>query len=132
VNGGHYPVWQSLARDYLAIMASSVSSERAFSSAGITICKRRNRLKGDIVEALQCLKSFIHQDLMARDIVTIAEEEAELDYADEQHANQDHSATEVVGHQWGDDLSVDGSSDDDGGDDVGDVETEIDLSASQP
>jgi hypothetical protein len=37
-------------------MASSVSSERAFSSAGLTITKRRNRLKGDIVEALQVLK----------------------------------------------------------------------------
>jgi hypothetical protein len=33
-------------------MASSVSSKRAFSSAGITICKRRNRLDEDIVEAL--------------------------------------------------------------------------------
>lgn len=51
-------IWASLARDYLAIMASSVSSERAFSSAGITITKRRNRLKGDIMEALQFLKSF--------------------------------------------------------------------------
>ena len=37
-------------------MASSVSSERAFSAAGITISKRCNRLKGDIVEALQFLK----------------------------------------------------------------------------
>ncbi len=37
-------------------MASSVSSERAFSAAGMTITKRRNRLKADIVEALQFLK----------------------------------------------------------------------------
>ena len=59
-----YPVWASLARDHLAIMASSVSSERAFSSAGITISKRRNRLKGDIVEALQFLKCLIHRDLV--------------------------------------------------------------------
>ncbi|KAJ3495089.1 hypothetical protein NMY22_g19981 [Coprinellus aureogranulatus] len=46
------PTWASLARDYLAIMALSVSSERAFSAAGITISKRRNALKADIVEAL--------------------------------------------------------------------------------
>jgi hypothetical protein len=46
-----------LALDHLAIVASSVSSERAFSSAGITITKRRNRLRGDIVEALQVLKA---------------------------------------------------------------------------
>ncbi|KAJ7315399.1 ribonuclease H-like domain-containing protein, partial [Mycena albidolilacea] len=51
-NAHRYPVWALLARDYLAIMASSVSSERAFSSAGITISKCRNRLKGEIVEAL--------------------------------------------------------------------------------
>ena len=51
-----YPTWASLARDYLAVMASSVSSECAFSSAGITVSKRRNQLKGDIVEALQCMK----------------------------------------------------------------------------
>ena len=35
-----------LARDYLSIMASSVSSERASSQGGITISKRRSCLKG--------------------------------------------------------------------------------------
>jgi hypothetical protein len=48
-------------------MASSVSSERAFSQGGITISKRRNRLKGDIVEALQCIKCAIHHDLLFRE-----------------------------------------------------------------
>ncbi|KAJ7627444.1 ribonuclease H-like domain-containing protein [Roridomyces roridus] len=66
-NYERYPVWGSLARDYLAIMSSSVSSERAFSSAGITISKRRNRLKADVVEALQCLKCFIVRNLLFRD-----------------------------------------------------------------
>lgn len=45
-------------------MASSVSSERAFSFAGITITKCRNRLKLDIVEALQFLKCTYHHDLL--------------------------------------------------------------------
>ncbi|KIK31598.1 hypothetical protein CY34DRAFT_39380, partial [Suillus luteus UH-Slu-Lm8-n1] len=54
-NALRYPTWASLARDYLSIMTSSVSSERAFSQGGITISKRWNRLKGDIVEALQSL-----------------------------------------------------------------------------
>lgn len=62
-----HPVWASLARDYLSIMASSVSSERAFSQGGITISKRRNRLKGDIVEALQCLKCSLRHDLLFRE-----------------------------------------------------------------
>jgi hAT family C-terminal dimerisation region len=48
-------------------MASSVSSERAFSSAGITISKRRSRLKPDIVEALQFLKCLHRRELIYRD-----------------------------------------------------------------
>ncbi|EPQ59871.1 hypothetical protein GLOTRDRAFT_23951, partial [Gloeophyllum trabeum ATCC 11539] len=55
-NAHRFPTWAALARDYLAVMATSVSSERTFSSAGITITKHRNRLKGDIVEAFQVLK----------------------------------------------------------------------------
>jgi hypothetical protein len=60
-------------------MASSVSSERAFSSAGITISKRRNRLKKDIVEALQCLKCMYHNNLIFREIETILDEEKAMD-----------------------------------------------------
>ena len=68
VNGSRYhPAWASLARDYLSIMSSSVSSERAFSQGGITIRKRWNRLKGDIVGALQCVKCAIRHDLLFRE-----------------------------------------------------------------
>jgi hypothetical protein len=63
-NSSRYPVWASLARDYLPIMASSISSERAFSSAGVTISKRRSRLKPDIVEALQFLKCLHRRELI--------------------------------------------------------------------
>ena len=77
-------------------MASSVSSERAFSVAGITICKRRNHLDADIIESLQCLKSFILQDLMVQDVVSIAEEEQDLDDADGQLVNQDTTAIDIV------------------------------------
>jgi hypothetical protein len=45
-------------------MASSVSSEQAFSQGGITISKHRNCLKGDIVEALQCIKCALRHDLL--------------------------------------------------------------------
>ena len=64
LNAHWYPTWASLAHDYLSVMASSVSSERAFSSAGITITKHRNRLKGDVVEALQCMKCIHHNELL--------------------------------------------------------------------
>jgi hypothetical protein len=60
-------------------MASSVSSERAFSSAGITLSKRRNRLQADIVEALQFLKCLFHHDLIFREVRTFTEEETLLD-----------------------------------------------------
>ena len=57
-------MWASLAKDYLSIMGSSVCSERAFSSAGITISKRCNQLKGDVVEALQFIKCLLQNDLI--------------------------------------------------------------------
>ena len=77
-------------------MASSVASERAFSSAGITISKCRNRLDGDIVEAIQCLKSLNNPDLMLRALPNVTDEEALLDKADLQLANQDGSAVDIV------------------------------------
>jgi hypothetical protein len=43
----------------MTIMSSLVSSEQAFSSAGITISKCCNQLNSDIVEALQVLKCMI-------------------------------------------------------------------------
>jgi hypothetical protein len=46
-----------MARDYFAIQGSSVPSERAFSSGGLTGTSLRNRLAPEIFEALQILKS---------------------------------------------------------------------------
>jgi hAT family C-terminal dimerisation region len=60
-------------------MATSVSSERAFSQGGITISKRRNRLKGDIVEALQCVKCAIRHDLLFREPEPCSVLEVELE-----------------------------------------------------
>jgi hypothetical protein len=59
-------------------MASSVSSERAFSSAGITISKRRNRLNPDIIEALQFLKCLYRRELLFREEVSTEREIEEL------------------------------------------------------
>jgi hypothetical protein len=47
-------------------MAFSVSSKHAFSQGGITISKCHNQLKGDVVEALQCVKCSLHHDLLFR------------------------------------------------------------------
>ncbi|EKM57933.1 uncharacterized protein PHACADRAFT_193064 [Phanerochaete carnosa HHB-10118-sp] len=67
LNAARSPTWASLAHDFLSIMASSVSSERAFSQAGITISPRRNWLKADVVEALQFMKCLLKHDLIFRE-----------------------------------------------------------------
>jgi len=46
-----------MARDYLAIQGSSVPSEQAFSSGGLTGTSLRNHLSPATFEALQILKS---------------------------------------------------------------------------
>jgi len=58
-------------------MSSSVSSERTFSQGGITISKRRNCLKGDIVEALQCIKCAIRHHLLFREPAPSSKSEME-------------------------------------------------------
>lgn len=76
-------------------MASSVSSERAFSQGGITISKRRNRLKGDIVEALQCVKCAIRHDLLFRESAPSSAVEEEFEESDNELEDDDNDV-EVV------------------------------------
>jgi len=45
-----------MAFDYLPIQASSVPCERVFSSSAETDTNKRNRIKPDLMEALQLLK----------------------------------------------------------------------------
>ena len=77
-------------------MASSVSSERAFSSAGITITKWRNRLKGDIIEALQFIKCSISKNVLYQEeVIGLTEEEVigvddgDLDWEDVEEEGSD-------------------------------------------
>ncbi|KIL56257.1 hypothetical protein M378DRAFT_89621, partial [Amanita muscaria Koide BX008] len=51
-----YPTLSRIARDYLAIQGSSVASERAFSSAGITDDLRRNHMDNQAFGLIQVLK----------------------------------------------------------------------------
>lgn len=46
-----------MAKDYLSIPASSTPSERLFSSEGLIVTDRRNRLSIRAIENLQMLKS---------------------------------------------------------------------------
>jgi hypothetical protein len=96
-------------------MASSVSSERAFSSAGITISKRRNRLKGDLVEALQCMKCIYHNGLLFREVQVSSEIEKELDGEEviDVDMDSDEVLQEADGFSW-DSIIVDDDEDGDG------------------
>jgi hypothetical protein len=80
-------------------MVSSVSSKHAFSSAGITISKCRNRLKGEIVEALQCLKCLINRHLLFREPELIDDdEEEELEAAEDTEKGWDCFLDDDVGN----------------------------------
>jgi hypothetical protein len=48
-----------MARDYLAIPATSASSERLFSSGKLLITDNRNSLGEYTIEAVECLKSWL-------------------------------------------------------------------------
>jgi hypothetical protein len=93
-------------------MASSVSSERAFSQGSITISKRRNRLKGDIVEALQCIKCAIRHDLLFREAgPSSLDEEKEDEYEVEDDLGEQEDDDMVDEDGW-DDLFLEEDEDD--------------------
>jgi hypothetical protein len=52
-----YPLLAAVARKWLSVPASSAASERVFSSAGLVVTKKRNRLKADKVATIVFLKT---------------------------------------------------------------------------
>ncbi|WOH04391.1 hypothetical protein DCAR_0623800 [Daucus carota subsp. sativus] len=59
VNGLKYPNLQHMARDFLAIPASTVASESAFSSSGRLVSPHRSRLHPKTIEALMRAQSWL-------------------------------------------------------------------------
>ncbi|GES83434.1 zinc finger BED domain-containing protein RICESLEEPER 2-like [Rhizophagus clarus] len=58
-----FPVLSLMAKDYLAIQSTSVACEQAFSVAGNTITKVRNRLCLETARASLCTKSWIENNI---------------------------------------------------------------------
>src|SRR5277367_832011 len=58
-HSSEFPIVSDMARDFLAIQATSVASEQAFSVAGNTITKTRNRLLPETARACLCVKSWL-------------------------------------------------------------------------
>jgi hypothetical protein len=54
-----YPNLSKMAINVLSIPAMSADVERLFSSAGLTLLDRRNRMGTELLEALECLKSWL-------------------------------------------------------------------------
>ena len=113
-------------------MASSVSSERAFSQGGITVSKHQNRLKGDIVEALQCVKCSIRHDLIFRDPEPSSALETEWNDDDgpeeedrkDQDEDKDSESWDTI---LGDDDNIVASDEDDGEDFDVDIDSGSDI-----
>lgn len=58
-NEKYFPTIAPLARDYLAMIASTVPSEETFSAAGNTITERRNRLSVESAESIIITQSWL-------------------------------------------------------------------------
>ncbi|CAN1188439.1 Zinc finger BED domain-containing protein RICESLEEPER 3 [Linum perenne] len=56
-NGAKYPTLQQIARDFLAIAITSVTSESAFSICGRLLDPHRCKLHHSTVEAMMCARS---------------------------------------------------------------------------
>lgn len=61
-----FPQLAKMARDLLAICASSASSERLFSKASLIVRKHRNRLSNQHAEMLLCLHSWFQCSLTSK------------------------------------------------------------------
>jgi len=63
-----------MALTYLTLPAMSAEPERVFSAAKITLSDRRRRMGDDVLEAVECLKSWQRDGMIAatkEDIKTI-------------------------------------------------------------
>ena len=58
-NSDAYPILSLMARNFLAIPMSTVSSESAFSAAGRVLGKNRTSLSPKTLEALVCAKDWL-------------------------------------------------------------------------
>ncbi|KAM0866824.1 hypothetical protein ACQ4PT_042396 [Festuca glaucescens] len=78
-NGHKYPTISRMARDVLAVPASTVASESAFSTGSRVISDYRSRLASETVTALICLQDWMRPSGVI-DATTIVED---LDNEDE-------------------------------------------------
>ncbi|WVZ56051.1 hypothetical protein U9M48_006637 [Paspalum notatum var. saurae] len=71
LNAHRFPVVSSMAKRFLAVPASSVSSESTFSTGGRILDDYRSSLKPDTVQALMCASSWIQAPQIDKISITI-------------------------------------------------------------
>ena len=64
LNAPKYPDLARVAKDVLAVPASTVASEAAFSTSGRTLSAVRNRLKPETLEAFMCAQDWLKTDVI--------------------------------------------------------------------
>jgi hypothetical protein len=63
-NQERFPVLRHLVFDLLAAPASTSADERLFSQAGRVVNEERPHMQQELAEALQCIRSWRHEDLI--------------------------------------------------------------------
>ena len=76
-----FPILAMIARDYLAIPATSAPSERAFSASGDMITADRGRLMPKTVRATQVIRSLLAGPLKNEDFFGVKEKKRKLNKA---------------------------------------------------
>ena len=61
-----YPTLSQMAFDILSIPGMSADCERVFSGAGALVTNRKKRMQEDIIEAIECLRSWWRQQLIVQ------------------------------------------------------------------
>jgi len=59
-NSNKYPVLSAMARDFLAIPLSTVSSESAFSLSGRILSDNQSSMKSETLQVLVCCKDWLY------------------------------------------------------------------------
>jgi hypothetical protein len=90
-----------MALDYLTIPAMSAELERVFSAAKITLSQRRCALGDDVINALECLKSWQRDGMIAASCDDIRELESMLDALCEDGLEKERKARERTQRRGG-------------------------------
>ncbi|CAE6430174.1 unnamed protein product [Rhizoctonia solani] len=110
------PILQAMSRDVLPVQASSVSSERVFSSSKNTCTLARNKLGADTVEMLQILKYSLrqHHRIAKAQFQTPATHDSDGGHPITPDGSDEPKTLDLMarlGDDWGDDAILDADND---------------------